>query len=53
VGLLAAHLEAKRQEVLAEFFPAAKLGALFDPEERDAPRSKGERRYRRRLVQPK
>jgi len=30
----AADLEAKRLEVLAEFFPAAKLGALFDPEER-------------------
>src|SRR5262249_45156587 len=55
VGLLAADLETKRQEVLAEFFPAAKKwGRPSIPKAAaDALRSKGERRYRKRSFQPK
>jgi putative tryptophan/tyrosine transport system substrate-binding protein len=50
VSLLAADLDAKRQEVLAEFFPAAKqMGALFDPKA-TAPRRLGEIEYAARLL---
>ena len=50
VSLLAADLDAKRQEVLAEFFPAAKqMGALFDPKT-TAPRRLGEIEYAARLL---
>jgi ABC transporter substrate binding protein len=50
VSLLAADLDAKRQEVLAEFFPTAKhMAALFDPKT-TTPRLLGEIEYAARLL---
>ena len=46
---MAAGLDAKRQEVLADFFPAAKhMAALFDPKT-TAPRRLGEIEYAAQL----
>jgi putative tryptophan/tyrosine transport system substrate-binding protein len=50
VSLLAADLDAKRQEVLAEFFPATKqMAALFDPKT-TAPHQLAEIEYSARLL---